>query len=244
MSDILISTDVVPVDPVPVDCVLACADLVKRFDEGERTLTILDCVNFQLMRGERVAIVGHSGSGKTTLLQLLGGLDSPSEGTVRVMGQSLCQLSDAERGHMRNQQIGFIYQFHHLLPEFTALENVAMPLLIGKMSSRQAKKEAMDMLLKVGLGDRSAHKPGELSGGERQRVAIARAMVTRPACILADEPTGNLDVNTARQIQCLMIELNERLETSFLIVTHDLGLAERVDRVLQMEDGKLLAVGN
>jgi len=222
------------------ECVLECKGLVKRFDEGPKTITVVKDVDFRLMRGERTAIIGKSGSGKTTLLQLLGGLEPPSEGSVHVMGKDFSALSDTERGHIRNSRIGFIYQFHHLLPEFSALENVAMPLLIGKMATKQARQEAKEMLTKVGLAERLNHKPGELSGGERQRVAIARAMVTKPSCILADEPTGNLDVNTALQIQDLIVELNETFHTSFLIVTHDLGLADRVENVWSMEDGRLL----
>jgi len=221
------------------ECVLECKGLVKRFDEGPKTITVVKDVDFRLMRGERTAIIGKSGSGKTTLLQLLGGLEPPSEGSVHVMGKDFSALSDTERGHIRNSRIGFIYQFHHLLPEFSALENVAMPLLIGKMATKQARQEAKEMLTKVGLAERLNHKPGELSGGERQRVAIARAMVTKPSCILADEPTGNLDVNTALQIQDLIVELNETFHTSFLIVTHDLGLADRVENVWSMEDGRL-----
>ena len=228
--------------PVPESshCVLECRGLVRRFDEGPRVITVVNDVDLQLMRGEFTAIIGNSGSGKTTLLQLLGGLESPTDGTVKVMGQSFSTLSDTERGHLRNRHIGFIYQFHHLLPEFTALENVAMPLLIGKKGVKQSKQEAHEMLDRVGLSERIAHKPGELSGGERQRVAIARALVTKPSCILADEPTGNLDVNTALQIQDMMVELNQSLNTSFLIVTHDVGFSKRVDKVFNMENGKLI----
>ena len=221
------------------NCVLECRGLVRRFEEGPRTITVVDGVDLQLMRGELTAIIGNSGSGKTTLLQLLGGLEPPTAGSVQVMGRDFSALSDTERGYIRNRQIGFIYQFHHLLPEFSAIENVAMPLLIRKMATKQAKREAYEMLERVGLTERMSHKPGELSGGEKQRVAIARAMVTKPSCILADEPTGNLDVNTARQVQDMMLDLNESLGTSFLIVTHDLGFAKRVDKVFNMEDGKL-----
>lgn len=227
-------------DSSDLDCVLECRGLVRRFEEGARIITVIDGVDFQLRRGELTAIVGNSGSGKTTFLQLLGGLEAPSEGLVRVMGQDFSSLSDTQRGHMRNRHIGFIYQFHHLLPEFSAIENVAMPLLIGKMAPSKAKQEASDMLARVGLAQRLSHKPGELSGGERQRVAIARALVTKPSCILADEPTGNLDVNTARQIQDIMVDLNKSLNISFLIVTHDLGLAKRADKELRMEEGKLI----
>jgi len=220
-------------------CVLECSHLTKQFNEGPEPVHVLRGVDFQIFQGERVAIVGNSGSGKTTLLNMLGGLDLPSTGYVKVAGQNLNDLDANQRGQLRNVHIGFIYQFHHLLPEFDALENVAMPLLIRGESIRTAKAEASQLLEEVGLKHRLNHKPSALSGGERQRVAIARALVTRPSCVLADEPTGNLDSYTAQHIQELMIRLNERFEISFVIVTHSHTLATIAQRTLEMVDGVL-----
>lgn len=222
------------------NAILECRDLTKHFDEGPTQVQVLKSVNFTLNKGEFAAIIGNSGSGKTTLLHMLSGLDVPSSGQVLINQQDFSSLSDKQRGVVRNHHIGFVYQFHHLLPEFSALENVSMPLMLRKGSIAEVKRQATEMLERVGLGHRIHHKPSELSGGERQRVAIARALVTKPSCVMADEPTGNLDVHTAKEIQTLMHELNRSLQTSFLIVTHDLGLARQVDRVVKMEDGHLM----
>jgi len=219
--------------------IISCQNLSKRFKEGKLDVEVLKGVSLTIEAGEKIAIVGSSGSGKSTLLHILGGLDLPSEGTVHILDKNIAELSDNERGLLRNQSLGFIYQFHHLLPEFTALENVAMPLLIGGLSVADASAQASEILTKVGLGERLNHKPGQLSGGERQRAAIARALVTKPQAVLADEPTGNLDHKTALQIFELMQELNQELQTAFIIVTHDMQLAEKMDKIYSLVDGKL-----
>jgi lipoprotein-releasing system ATP-binding protein len=219
--------------------VLECRSVVRRFREGDSVLEVLSGVDLTIEPAERVAIIGTSGSGKTTLLQIMGGLDDPDEGEVFIDGQLMHGSSEISKGDLRNRYIGFVYQFHHLLPEFTAQENVAMPLLIRRDKKADALEQAKDLLARVGLGERLTHKPGELSGGERQRAAVARALITRPQLVLADEPTGNLDAGNGEHVLKLMLELNEELQTSLVIVTHDHSIAARMDRVLVLEDGKL-----
>jgi lipoprotein-releasing system ATP-binding protein len=219
--------------------VLECRSIVRRFREGASTLEVLRGVDLAVKKGERLAIIGASGSGKTTLLQIMGGLDDPTEGVVFVNGQSIAGGNETAKGHLRNQYIGFVYQFHHLLAEFTAQENVALPLLIRRVKKDAAFDAAARLLTRVGLGERLDHKPGELSGGERQRAAVARALITTPKLVLADEPTGNLDAGNGEHVLGLMLELNRELQTSLVIVTHDHSIAARMDRTVVLENGRL-----
>ena len=219
--------------------ILACEAVCKNYYDGQLNVQVLDNLTLQVDKGQSIGIVGASGSGKSTLLHILGGLDKPTSGRVSLMGQDLSQLSQKQLSGLRNRHLGFVYQFHHLLPEFSALENVMMPLLIGKRPKEQAREWALLMLEKVGLKNRVLHRPGELSGGERQRAAIARALVTDPACLLADEPTGNLDRKNALNILDMMMELKQELGTALVVVTHDDEMAARFDRVLNMTDGAL-----
>ena len=226
------------------EMIISCRNLVKQFSQGDLAVPVLKGVNLDLIKGEMLAIVGASGSGKSTLLHVLGGLDAPTSGSIEILGQDIARINEEERCRLRNGSLGFIYQFHHLLMEFSALENVAMPLLIRRLPNQEAYDRAAEMLQLVGLSHRLTHTPGELSGGERQRAAVARALVTRPACILADEPTGNLDRKTAEHVFDLMLELNHKINASLIIVTHDTSLANRAQRIQQLIDGVLCDVSH
>ena len=221
------------------EAVISCRGLHKSYFQGKVEVPVLLGIDLEIRAGERVAIIGASGSGKSTLLHLLGGLDEATRGEIRILGEDIRRQNEAERGATRNRSLGFVYQFHHLLPEFSALENVAMPLLIRRMGKEEAYEAASGILKEVGLSHRLTHTPGELSGGERQRTALARALVTKPACVLADEPTGNLDRHNAEAVFELMLQLNQRTGTSFVIVTHDSGIAARANRILKLVDGVL-----
>ncbi|TVZ39009.1 lipoprotein-releasing system ATP-binding protein [Alteromonadaceae bacterium 2753L.S.0a.02] len=222
-------------------CVLTCKGVVKNYNQGPQLVKVLSGIDFSVHEREHIAIVGASGSGKSTLLNVLGGLDKPDDGEVEILGQAFSRCSDNERGRIRNQSLGFVYQFHHLLPEFTALENVAMPLLISGEHKKNANRTAAQILEQVGLNERVAHKPSELSGGERQRVAIARALANQPQCVLMDEPTGNLDTANAAAIQQLMKKLSHELATSFIVVTHDVGFANTMDVKYELKEGVLVS---
>ena len=223
------------------EAVIQCQNVGKTYDDGSLKVEVLRNIDFQVASGEGIGIIGASGSGKSTLLHILGGLDKPTSGEVKIQGQGLNSLSQVAIGRLRNRHLGFVYQFHHLLPEFSALENVMMPLLVARKSRAEAQAAAAEILEKVGLGSRKTHRPGELSGGERQRAAIARALVTKPDCLLADEPTGNLDRKNATHVLEMMLELKRELGTALIVVTHDEQLAKRFDRVLTMDDGSLRA---
>ncbi len=224
------------------NAVLTCDSLKKNFSQGELSVDVLRGIDLDVKQSERIAIIGSSGSGKSTLLHLLGGLDIPTSGKVSICGYDLSNVNEKAQGELRNKYMGFIYQFHHLLPEFTAEENVALPLIMGNTNPEEAKQQAQDILTKVGLGERIKHKPGELSGGERQRAAIARALVSKPKCLLADEPTGNLDEQTSNQVFDLMMQLNQEIGTSLIMVTHNNELASRMDRQYRLHDGLLETV--
>ncbi|MBT8137203.1 MAG: lipoprotein-releasing ABC transporter ATP-binding protein LolD [Gammaproteobacteria bacterium] len=226
-------------DAGPADLALRCENISRSYPQASGRLEVLRDIELDVAPGERISIIGASGSGKTTLLQIMGGLDDPTSGRIFINGRDLSQLSDAERGEMRNRRVGFVYQFHHLLPEFSALENVAMPLLIRRVEVAKARQQAADLLQRVGLGERLEHKPAQLSGGERQRAAVARALITGPALVLADEPTGNLDGRTGARVFETMLELNRELGTSLVVVTHDMRIARHMDRILTLEEGVL-----